>query len=107
LRIVNETEQWLLLGHGRQQAEHSQGDEEPVRSTSGRPPQSDAQRVTLSPWKSIETSKHRRAQLMHAGERQLHLGLDACDLRDTKVRGPSCGVPQQRGLSDASLATDD
>jgi hypothetical protein len=44
---------------------------------------------------------------MQAGERQLHLGLDTCDLRDTKARSLSYGVPQQRRLPDAGLATDD
>ena len=107
LRVIDETEQRLLLGHGGQQAEHGEGDEEPVRSTSGRPAQRDAQRIPLRLRKGIETSKHRRAQLMHAGERQLHLGLDARDLRDAKARSLSYGVPQQRGLSDARLATDD
>jgi hypothetical protein len=107
VRVINETEQWLLLGHGGQQAEYGEGDEEPVRSTTGRPAQRDAQRILLGLRKSVETGKHRRAQLMDTGERQLHLGLDTCDLRDTKVGSLSCGVPQQGGLSDASLATDD
>ena len=107
MRVINETEQWLLLGHGGQEAEHGEGDEEPVRSTSGRPAQRDAQRIPLRLRKSIEVSKHRRAQLMHAGERQLHLGLDTRDLRDTKAGSLSYGVPQQRRLPDARLATDD
>ena len=44
---------------------------------------------------------------MHPGERQFHLGLDTRYLRDTKPGSLSCGVPQQRGLADARLATDD
>jgi hypothetical protein len=44
---------------------------------------------------------------MHAGERQLHLGLDAGDLRDPKTRSLGGGVAQQRRLSDPRLATDD
>ena len=44
---------------------------------------------------------------MQAGERQLHLGLDARDLRDAKARRPRSGVAQQRGLADARLAAHD
>jgi hypothetical protein len=44
---------------------------------------------------------------MHRGERQLHLGLDARDLRDTEPGRLASGIPQQRRLPDARLATND
>jgi hypothetical protein len=43
---------------------------------------------------------------MDPGERQLHLRLGARDLRHTESRGLTSGVPQQRRLSDARLASD-
>ena len=50
----------------------------------GRQAQRDAQRVPLRLRERVEPVEHRRAQLMQAGERQLHLGLDARDLRDAE-----------------------
>src|SRR5829696_1495933 len=44
---------------------------------------------------------------MQAGERQLHLGLDARDLLDTKTSGLSSAVAQERRLADPGLAADD
>jgi hypothetical protein len=44
---------------------------------------------------------------MGPGERQLHLRLDARDLRDAESGRLPSGVAQQRGLADARLAADD
>ena len=44
---------------------------------------------------------------MHPRERQLHLGLDAGELRDPEAGRLARGVAQQRGLADARLAADD
>ena len=44
--------------------------------------------------------QQRRAQLVQPGVRQLHLRLDARDLRDPESGGPLGGVAQQRGLAD-------
>ena len=58
-------------------------------------------------WESAETGQHWRAQLMHARERQLHLGLDAGDLGEAEAGRPSSGVPQQLCLPGAGLTVDD
>jgi hypothetical protein len=53
----------------------------------------------------LDMAKHLRAQGMEAGERELHLGLDARRLGDPT---PLCGfrqVRQQGGLSDSSLTS--
>ena len=107
LRVIHETEQRTLLGDRRQQTEHGQGDEEPVGSIAGRQAQRDTQSVPLVLRESAEPSIDRSAKLMHCSERQLHLSLDAGDLRDTKATSLPRGVPQQGRLSDASLTTDD
>jgi hypothetical protein len=44
---------------------------------------------------------------MDAGERELHLRLHTRDLRHPESRGMTSGVPKQRGLPDARLASDD
>jgi hypothetical protein len=44
---------------------------------------------------------------MHTGKRQLHLGLDAGDLRDVEVARLFGAVMQQGGLPDACFAPDD
>jgi 2-methylisocitrate lyase-like PEP mutase family enzyme len=44
---------------------------------------------------------------MDPGERQLHLRLHARDLRHSESRGLTSGVPEQRRLSDARLASHD
>ena len=54
-----------------------------------------------------ELLEHRRAELVDAGERQLHLRFYARDLGDTESSGLTSGVAQQRRLSDARLAPDD
>ena len=41
---------------------------------------------------------------MQAGERKLHLGLDACRPRDPTFRRARGEVLQQRGLADTRLA---
>ncbi len=55
----------------------------------------------------FEPGEDRRAQSMDRRERQFHLGLDTFELDDQHARGLPRGVPQQRGLPDARLATDD
>ena len=105
--ILHETEQRPLLGHGRQQAEHGESDQEAVRDVTGCSAQGDIERVLLQLRKRVELVEHRRAELLDPGERQLHLRLHARDLRHTESRGMTSGVLEQRRLSDARLASDD
>jgi hypothetical protein len=105
--VLHETEQRPLLGGGRQQAEHGESDHEPVRDVTGCKAQGDIERVLLRLRQRDELVEHRRTELMDPGERELHLRLHARDLRDTESRGMTSGVPQQRRLSDAGLASHD
>src|SRR5262249_22695459 len=51
--------------------------------------------------------EHRRAQLVEAGERELHLRLDSDDVKDATPRGTLAEIVQQRGLADTCLSPDD
>jgi hypothetical protein len=51
--------------------------------------------------------EHGRAELMDPRERQLHLRLHTRDLRHAESRGLTRGIPEQRGLPDARLASHD
>jgi hypothetical protein len=106
MSVLHETEQRPLLGRGRQQAEHGESDQEPVRDVTRCEAQGDIQRVLLRLRERVELVEHRRTELMDPGERQLHLRLHARDLRHTESRGLTSGVPEQRRLSDARLAPD-
>ena len=55
----------------------------------------------------LEPAEHRRAQRVQAGERELHLGLDARRPGDPASLRGRRQVPQQRGLADPRLAAQD
>jgi hypothetical protein len=107
MSVLHETEQRPLLGRGRQQAQHGEPDQKPIRDVTRREAQGDVQRVPLGLRERVELLEHRRAELMDPGERELHLRLHARDLRHTESRGLTSGVPKQRRLSDARLASHD
>ena len=77
LRVVDDAYERLLLGGVGQQAQDRQPDEEAIRWRSGAQAERRAQRVALRARQLPETVEHLRAQRMQAGERELHLGLDA------------------------------
>jgi 2-methylisocitrate lyase-like PEP mutase family enzyme len=107
MSVLHETEQRALLGRGRQQAEHGESDQEPVRNVTRCEAQGDVQRVLLGLRERDELVEHRRTELMDPGERELHLRLDSGDPRHTESRGLPGEVPEQRRLSDACLASHD
>lgn len=77
LRVIDHAHQRLLLRHVGEQTQHGESDQESVRRLPGVHPESRRQRITLRLGQAIEMLQHRRAQLVQAGEGQLHLGLDA------------------------------
>jgi hypothetical protein len=105
LRVINQAQQRPLFGNRGHQTEHGHADQERVGDIPGRQPDRNAQRVALRLRKGVDPSEHRRAELMNPRERELHLGFDARDLRDTEPRCLSSGVAQQCGLADAGVAT--
>ena len=81
LRVVDDTEQGLIVVGGRHQAQHSQPDQEAVRGGSDTAAESHGQRLALRFRQFVDVIHQRRAQLLQAGEGQLHIGLNACHPR--------------------------
>jgi hypothetical protein len=103
LRIIHQANQGPLLRHLRQQAEDCQTDEKTVRDVPATQPERRAKCLALRGGQNVEPVEHRRAQLMHPRERQLHLGLDPRRTRDPTSGRPLSQVRQQRRLADAGL----
>ena len=76
LGVVDDTHQRAFAGHVGEQAQDRQPDEEAIGWRARHQPERRAQRVPLRPRQPLETIEHRRAQLVQAGERELHLGVD-------------------------------
>ena len=55
---------------------------------------------------ALELGEVRRAELVEARVRQLHLRLDAGDLQDAEARGLARAVPQERRLPHPRLTAD-
>ena len=94
---------WSAVALG-QQAQHRKTDQEAV----GRRPcalsERRGQRIALRGRQAIETVQQRRAQLVQAGEGEVHVGFDAGRARDAKSGRALGDVVQQCGLADARLA---
>ena len=107
LRVVDQADKRSLLGHRRQQAQHRQADQETIGRLAGDQPERRAQGVALRARQIVDVVQHRRAQLMHASERELHLRLHAGRPNDaTPGTGPR-HVVHQRGLADPRLTPKD
>ena len=107
LCIVDEAEQRSLLGHFGQEGQGSEPDEESIGRFTRAQAEGRGERVALGVRQLRETIQHRQAELMQAGERKLHLGLDPRGPRDATFRPARGEVLEQRGLADARLATQD
>ena len=107
LRVVDDAHERLLLGDVGQQAQDRQADQEAIRRRTGAQAERRAQRVALRARQMPETAEHRRAQRMQAGERELHLGLDARRPGDPASLRGRRQMPQQGGLADSRLAAED
>ena len=97
LCIVDDADERLLLGHLRQQAQHCQTDQKAVRCISRAEPERGTQRIALRPRQRVEPIQHLPAQLMQAGERKLHFGLDTCSRARRDTLRPARGrIPTTR-----------
>ena len=107
LSVVDDAHERLLLGDVRHQAEDRQADQEAIRRWTCAHTERSVQRVALGARQMPEPVEHRRAQRMQTGERELHLGLDAC--RSGYPASLRCRrqMPQQSGLADSRLAAED
>ena len=104
LLVIDQADQRLFPGHLRQQAQHRQPDQEPVRRRPGGQAERDPQRVALRNRQMPGAAQHRRAQLMQAREGQLHLGLHPRHPCHLVPRRPPGQVFQQHSLTHARVA---
>ena len=106
LRVVHDAEQGPLLRDAAEQGQHGEADQEAIGRVAAAQPERRAEGVALRIRQALEAVQPRRAELVQAGERELHLGLDARSPPDAAARGPRQQVLQQRRLADAGLAPD-
>ena len=104
LRVVDQADQWVLLGHLGQQAEGGQPDQEPVRRRPGAEAERRLQRVALWSREPFQAIEHRRQQLVEPGVDQLHLRFDPGRMRYPAARRLLAQVVQQGRLAHARLA---
>ena len=107
LRVVDDTDQRLLLGDLGEQRQRGQPDQEPVGRRAGAAAEYRRERVALRDGQPVEVIQHGRAELVQAGIGQLHLRLNADSSRDVPARDPAGQVAQQRALAHARLAPQD
>jgi hypothetical protein len=93
----------VLLGDVGQQAEGGQPHQEAVRRRPGTQAEGGPQRSLLRTRETLEAVQHRRAQLVHPGEGELHLRLDTHSTRHPAARGVLHQVVQQRRLAHARV----
>ena len=102
--VVDHAQQRLVVGHGREQAQHGDRDEEAVLDALGGQPEGAAQGRGLDVGELVGEVEDRPQQLVQAGERQLGLGLDAgAGEHAHPVRARQRAL-QQRGLADPRVA---
>ena len=75
--VVDDADQRVFAGRLGEQAEHGQADQEPVRRRPGAEPERGTQRLVLRGRQAPGPAQQRGAQLVQAGEGQLHLRLHA------------------------------
>ena len=107
LRVVDDTEQWPLLGGLGQQTEDRQSDEEGARGRPGTQAEGHSERLALRIRQPLEELEARRAQLLKSGVHELHLALDADSVGDPKVLPRLDRVLQQRRLTDARVPVEE
>ena len=73
LRVIDHTQKRPFLRCFREQGQRRQPDQEPIGRTPATQPERDPKRVTLRSRKPLKAIEQRRAQLVKAGEGQLHL----------------------------------
>ena len=107
MRVIDHARERTPLGLVGQQAQDRERHQELIRRGALLEAERLPQRPALRAWKPTQPVEHRTAELMHAGERQLHLGLHAGRSRDGPARSPLDDVFQQGGLADARFAAQD
>jgi hypothetical protein len=96
----------MLLGHLGQQAQGGQADQEAIRRRPRTHAERGPQRLALRSRKPLQTIQHRRQQLMHPSEGELHLRLDTGGARHPAARRLPDQVVQQGRLAHTRLPAD-
>ena len=104
LRVVDHADQRKRFGGLGQQAQDGHGHQEAIRGSALLQAERDLQRGALGRRQRLQPVEQRRAQMMQAGERELHLGLHAHRPRDATPGRLAGDVLQQRRLADTRLA---
>jgi hypothetical protein len=104
LRIVDQADQRPIPGHLGQQAQDREADEEAIGRIAAAQAERGAQCIALGTRQALESIHDRPAQLVQAGEGQLHLRLRARRAHHLAAGGLGIQVRQQRRLADARLA---
>jgi hypothetical protein len=107
LRVVDQAQQRPVVGDLRQQAQRGQRNQETVRGVARGQAEGHPQGGSLRLGERVELDQHRGAQLVEGRVRQLHLGLDACELGHSKSGRLTSGVPQECCLPNAGFTSDD
>ena len=105
VRVVDQAQQRLAGGLPGEQPQRGQPDEEAVRWAAFRHAERHPQRGALGRGQQVEGGQQGAEQLVHGGEAELHLALDAVDPDDLHGGpGHRLGVIQQGRLAHARLA---
>ena len=107
LGIVDHAHQRDVLRSFREQAEHSDPDQEAVLDRHPRQPEGPGQRGGLRLGKARQQVEDRPHELVQRSERELGLGLDPHGTQHPHPRRVLGRVPQQRRLAEPGIATDD
>jgi hypothetical protein len=107
LPIVDDAEERTILRDLSQQAERCQGNQEAIRRIAHYQAERETKRVLLRTRNAVDIGKHRRAELVKSSERELHLGLDAGDPGNSKVRSLRYEMIEERGLTYPGLTAYD
>ena len=107
LRVVDDANKRLLLGHLGEQRQRGKADEEPVGGSTDDKSEHRGEGVALRGGQPLEVTQHRSAELMEAAVGELHLRLDADGPRDLPAGDTVGEVVQQRALAHARLAPQD
>ena len=100
VRIVDEKQQRLVLGGGRQERERRSADCEPRRLLFAAEAKCRAKHVGLLRLQPVEHAQNRPAEIEKPDERQFRLGLHAASANDPEIRCLCARVLEQRRLAD-------
>ncbi len=107
LRIVDDAYERPVLCDSDKQTKNRKTEQQLIRWGTGREAEERRERDVLWIGETIDVVEHRRAKLMQAPEREVHLGFDADNALDPTGRSAFAEVFEEGRLPDASLAAND